>query len=607
MMSGTTSIILYTNEISHSPSTNGDMNLHPANNCEQDKHIKIINQLHYQRFRYDIEKRTGKKRRDNPLLELELTNIPASSVMKIFCIDAHTDGIAHPNALIGKNCENGIYTHEEFKSEIPSKRIRIPYLQIRRVKSKLLTTELNERLKYLPSPFNGAVDSHHKYDTKMVRLCICLTVPERLNTINHLSSIIKSERDGAKVKIEYLSHVTASVRGKVDPIVIMTREDSPDIEPDDYEVYLEELGLDGRCLWHSPPFCPKKPDIFYKHVIKFPVPAYKDCYSERDIEVRLILKCKSTQETDEVDFTYTADADLGLINRKRRLVAETQAWLGRILNNMADAEPPQKFPRLSPVTGKDVKEKLKGKLFRNGTSESGGNGAIALSEDSASQNINPAPSLSDYLATEPSFQTSDVPETKGFCQKLKIEAQDDGNAYQHPISLHDNIKTDRVDEVEATSLRPEFPCDNTNAHTLPTTVPEMIQGCPNTFFARLNKTCPVTSAAVHSSCTSEPSVGAPDCQCATDAGHTDQTIAQPSTSAAPNSTVPNSTGSPISGEGSIEKPISLLSSDELFTDSLPSMEFSNLTSMDLTTCSLSLTNFINNPQTDADHLEENLK
>ena len=44
--------------------------------------------------------------------------------MKIFCIDALNDGFAHPNALVGKNCQYGIYTHEEFKTEIKSKILR---------------------------------------------------------------------------------------------------------------------------------------------------------------------------------------------------------------------------------------------------------------------------------------------------------------------------------------------------------------------------------------------------------------------------------------------------------------------------------------------------
>ncbi|PVD25742.1 hypothetical protein C0Q70_13402 [Pomacea canaliculata] len=272
--------------------------------------IQIIKCIGFQKFRYCGEDRPGKKYQEKDFLQLSLHNLSGKNVtIQILCFDADNPENIHPNGLVGRDCNHGIY-----RKTIPVSKatqiIRIPYLRTERIRTKKnesdnLKKTLLERALQLPSPFKEKFtkqcEGNLKFDTTKVCFGVIATLEGvKMDPLFVVSNVVQNASEKTKLEIKKLSvkSVNAQEGGEID---IFTIEDGPPI-------------MDGKCSvkvivhqhgWESEETKPKREQIMYKRVVTYHVPPFKPNPSTTSpINAELKLSCLQSGQSCTFSFMY---------------------------------------------------------------------------------------------------------------------------------------------------------------------------------------------------------------------------------------------------------------------------------------------------------------
>lgn len=331
--------------------------------------VKIVKCIGFQKFRYCGENRPGKKYQDKDFLQLALIHLSGKNVkVQIVCFDAERQNEIHPNGLVGRDCDHGVYTRT-FPVSKTTQIVRIPYLRTERILTKKtgkdgtnqsMADVFTQRAAILPSPFKEMCETQSKesvkYDT--TRVCfgiICSIEGEQSEPIFCLSNVVQNASEKTMLSILKLStdYVSAQEGGLVD---IFTSEDGPTLTAGKCSVHIQVEASNYR--WESKQTNPSHDNILYKRVVSFRIPAFEPNPAlDNPIKGSIVLSCTQSGQACTHDFYYEPGAD----SAKR-------------LATMHSNKPPRKRPYIpSPdeysgaTNGSDVdiKMRMKEKINRS--------------------------------------------------------------------------------------------------------------------------------------------------------------------------------------------------------------------------------------------------
>ncbi|XP_076442117.1 uncharacterized protein LOC143281072 isoform X2 [Babylonia areolata] len=283
--------------------------------------VKIMKCIGFQKFRYCGENRPGKKYQDKDFMQLALSNMSGKNVcIQIVCFDAERENEIHPNGLVGRDCECGIYS-KNYPISKSTQIIRIPYLRTERILTKKTNKEegnnkqnvFNERAKILPQPFREwclrQAKTDQKYDTTRVCFGVIVTIEGSNEPLFCLSNVVQNASEKTTLRILKLStqYVSAQEGGVID---IFTSEDGPPITAEKCSVRVVIHDSSGNVTWESDESTPSSDYILYKRVVTYRVPAYLP-NPATDCAVRgvISLSCTQSGQTCTYDFCYEPGAD----------------------------------------------------------------------------------------------------------------------------------------------------------------------------------------------------------------------------------------------------------------------------------------------------------
>ncbi|ESO94499.1 hypothetical protein LOTGIDRAFT_232334 [Lottia gigantea] len=289
-------------------------------------------EFHYQKFRYETEKRTGKKQHTKPMMIIkckELPDIPHKYKLYIVPVSPNKPFCVHPNKLVGKDCCDGVY-HTTDVSKIKKKAngdciLEIPYLYICRTKKNAVKNSLEKMLKQLPDSVNELCKIESSSDdnvkTDSIRLRVILDIDGKM--YNKLTSIITHHDSGEKVKLNINELSSYNFTSEDKNYIWIFTEDiiGPDIKQGEFEV---QMITDN---WESKPYILKNGDISYKRAIKYVVPECKDsCIQTGDVKGKLVLRCLINNLTSDRDIVFIQSK----LHKKRKALRDRQYDIKRL-------------------------------------------------------------------------------------------------------------------------------------------------------------------------------------------------------------------------------------------------------------------------------------
>ncbi|KAK7504862.1 hypothetical protein BaRGS_00003890 [Batillaria attramentaria] len=291
--------------------------LTPGFDLSKKPSVEIIKCIGFQKFRYCGENRPGKKYQEKDFLQLALCNMSGKNVkVQIVCFDADKPGDIHPNGLVGRDCDEGIYT-KTYPISKPTQILRIPYLRTERILTKKKDNEsaksisdvLKARANLLPHPYSQRCLEQCKRNTKYdtTRVCFGVIVTFEDGSLQEplcvISNVVQNASEKTTLKIIKLSSGFISARegGQVD---IFTSEDGPPMTA-------------GKCTlkvstkdWDSEETKPSAHQIMYKRVVTYYIPPYKlNPYTDSPVEGTLQLSCTQSGQSCVFPFQYEPGAD----------------------------------------------------------------------------------------------------------------------------------------------------------------------------------------------------------------------------------------------------------------------------------------------------------
>ncbi|XP_070180838.1 uncharacterized protein [Littorina saxatilis] len=283
--------------------------------------VKIIKCIGFQKFRYCGENRPGKKYQDKDFLTLALCQLSGKNVrVQIVCFDAERQNEIHPNGLVGRDCEHGVYS-KVFPISKNTQIVRIPYLRTERILTKKthkeekskMSTVFEERAEILPFPYSHQCHAQskltHKFDT--TRVCfgiICTIEGEDAHPLFCLSNVVQNASEKTTLNIMKLStqYVSAQEGGEID---IFTTEDGPPITAGKCMVKVVVKDQE-RTAWESPQSTPAQNEILYKRVVSYRVPAFgPNPATDTPVLASVELSCVQSGQTCIAEFVYQPGAD----------------------------------------------------------------------------------------------------------------------------------------------------------------------------------------------------------------------------------------------------------------------------------------------------------
>nr|KAG5712291.1 hypothetical protein BaRGS_023870 [Batillaria attramentaria] len=250
-------------------------------------------------------------------LKYPLCNMSGKNVkVQIVCFDADKPGDIHPNGLVGRDCDEGIYT-KTYPISKPTQILRIPYLRTERILTKKKDNEsaksisdvLKARANLLPHPYSQRCLEQCKRNTKYdtTRVCFGVIVTFEDGSLQEplcvISNVVQNASEKTTLKIIKLSSgfISAQEGGQVD---IFTSEDGPPMTA-------------GKCTlkvstkdWDSEETKPSAHQIMYKRVVTYYIPPYKlNPYTDSPVEGTLQLSCTQSGQSCVFPFQYEPGAD----------------------------------------------------------------------------------------------------------------------------------------------------------------------------------------------------------------------------------------------------------------------------------------------------------